>query len=88
MTVSDKDRLSLRSPDAPIDAALRLIDSLVRKRTLDEIQQLVTDGKLEDLFPGLVTEEPTPTLGSFDDMVEAPAQRLTDQQFEKLLERS
>lgn len=80
--------LGFQTDDSAIAKALELVDSLAKDRTLEEIQELTAQGKLQDLFPDLFADELTPELPKFDDLEQAPSGRLTDRKFEELLRHS
>ena len=68
--------------------ALRFLDKLATNQTLEEIQSLATDGKLEFLFPDLFKDELTPELPMFKDLMPAPTLELSEDEFQDLLRKS
>ncbi len=73
--------------DSAIAKALELIDSLVIDREFKEIQELATEGRLQELFPTLFTDKPTPNLPKFDDLKQARSDDSSNQELPKPTEQ-
>lgn len=88
MAILEKESPNAQADDLAIIKALEMVDSLARDFSLAEIQELATKGSLQQFFPALFDEAPTPELPGFDDIQPARGKSLSQEEFVEFLKHT